>query len=934
MDTSTSGSANSGFVGIKFCQECNNMLYPKEDKDNKILLYACRRCQHQQAADNPCIYVNKITHEIDELTQIVTDVISDPTLPRTADHPCPKCRGNDAVFFQAQSARSEDRMTLYYVCRNQHCLHHDKFRDSLIMSTQNDSNNSSLPSIHFIKSDKTESPSINNTETEISTIDDSKTEPSTLYNNKTEQSNENDIVEKPITTVSHSRRVHFPTDDTQLRLISYSPEPLSNQPLLSLGVILQRYRATCQRLQVRPLNCLLDQLSSMDDGRKSYYDRLDCLKIVNEKIDLKQIDAIEEVLSRCRFHTLDFESSSIDDSALAQLFDVIEYYESCTHINLSNVRPIGLQGYIALTKYLRKTNSLERFDMNSTRFDENTIFSFTRSLRLSSTLYELHVESCQLTGKLLQKFIQNLRSCICLRELYLCDNRLQVQDSLLINELIRTCGQFLFLLDLSSNALQDTGISHIASQLSQYDENHTNENSLHKISFQTNQLTQQGVGFIAKSLLHNRTIRSLNLSQNDITNEGLFLLRDALLTNRTINELILRNCHLTDQAAIALAEFIAESTTIQYIDLRENNIQASGVCGMAIAMKNNKSLLKLDFDPIVSIPTNLGFLSNNSYNITRTTNTNSLLSIANLRRMTTGLSSFTSSTSFQSNRGGGGTRELLEQKARWMNDIAALCQRNILIYEEKLRLQEGEEEQQHNKALTNDINEVNQKNSIVTKPDDIELKKQILDTNQLKDNTPSIMIDNAHSTFTVQNDNEETHQSVDTSIKDIDKVEQLKDKSLDDSKELEDSLDISTHDNNRVEQAVNTLTDDSYQVEQSIIIPLENHDEIKQSVDISGNNDTNIEQTMTTSINDNHEVGQVTVDLDESVLNSDDQEQSESNVISQNSIITESSSISGLTDDIHNDEKRKFRHSDSLRLLRKKVKNENDNTSDDESQLS
>ena len=21
-----------GFVGIKFCQECNNMLYPKEDK--------------------------------------------------------------------------------------------------------------------------------------------------------------------------------------------------------------------------------------------------------------------------------------------------------------------------------------------------------------------------------------------------------------------------------------------------------------------------------------------------------------------------------------------------------------------------------------------------------------------------------------------------------------------------------------------------------------------------------------------------------------------------------------------------------------------------------------------------------------------------------------------------------------------------------------
>jgi Ran GTPase-activating protein (RanGAP) involved in mRNA processing and transport len=143
-----------------------------------------------------------------------------------------------------------------------------------------------------------------------------------------------------------------------------------------------------------------------------------------------------------------------------------------------------------------------------------------------------------------------------------------VQDSLLINELIRSCGQFLHLLDLRSNALQDNGMSHIASQLSQYDEHHTQQNSIYKISFQSNQLTQQGVAFLAKSLLHNRTIRSLNLSHNNITNDGFFLLRDALLTNRTVNELILRNCRLTDQAAIALAEFIAESSTIQYIDLR------------------------------------------------------------------------------------------------------------------------------------------------------------------------------------------------------------------------------------------------------------------------------------------------------------------------------------------------------------------------------
>uniref|UniRef100_A0A1B0GAN1 DNA-directed RNA polymerase subunit n=2 Tax=Glossina TaxID=44049 RepID=A0A1B0GAN1_GLOMM len=101
----------------------NNMLYPKEDKENKILLYACRNCDYKQEADSNCIYVNKIMHEIDELTHIVPDVISDPTLPRTEDHACPKCTHREAVFFQAQTRRAEEEMRLYYVCTNQNCTH-------------------------------------------------------------------------------------------------------------------------------------------------------------------------------------------------------------------------------------------------------------------------------------------------------------------------------------------------------------------------------------------------------------------------------------------------------------------------------------------------------------------------------------------------------------------------------------------------------------------------------------------------------------------------------------------------------------------------------------------------------------------------------------------------------------------------------------------
>ena len=84
------------------------MLYPKEDKENKVLMYACRNCDYKQIADNNCIYVNKIMHEVDELTNIVADVIGDPTLPRSEDHPCPKCKHREAVFFQVNIIFNEN----------------------------------------------------------------------------------------------------------------------------------------------------------------------------------------------------------------------------------------------------------------------------------------------------------------------------------------------------------------------------------------------------------------------------------------------------------------------------------------------------------------------------------------------------------------------------------------------------------------------------------------------------------------------------------------------------------------------------------------------------------------------------------------------------------------------------------------------------------
>ncbi|WAR20389.1 RPB9-like protein [Mya arenaria] len=120
MDLYDQHDDGPGFVGIN-----NNMLYPKEDKESRNLLYACRNCDYQQIAENPCIYVSCKckTMFYSELTQIIGDVIADPTLPRTDDHPCPRCGHKESVFFQSHSTRAEEGMRLYYVCTNSQCIH-------------------------------------------------------------------------------------------------------------------------------------------------------------------------------------------------------------------------------------------------------------------------------------------------------------------------------------------------------------------------------------------------------------------------------------------------------------------------------------------------------------------------------------------------------------------------------------------------------------------------------------------------------------------------------------------------------------------------------------------------------------------------------------------------------------------------------------------
>ncbi|KAL8941840.1 MAG: hypothetical protein Q9211_001648 [Gyalolechia sp. 1 TL-2023] len=67
-------------ITFRFCRECSNMLYAKEDRINNKLMFACRTCQYSEDAASACVFRNSIYNVIGETAGVTQDVGSDPTV--------------------------------------------------------------------------------------------------------------------------------------------------------------------------------------------------------------------------------------------------------------------------------------------------------------------------------------------------------------------------------------------------------------------------------------------------------------------------------------------------------------------------------------------------------------------------------------------------------------------------------------------------------------------------------------------------------------------------------------------------------------------------------------------------------------------------------------------------------------------------------------
>mmetsp|Transcript_7079 Transcript_7079/g.43668 ORF Transcript_7079/g.43668 Transcript_7079/m.43668 type:complete len:89 (+) Transcript_7079:93-359(+) len=56
---------------LRFCPTSNDLLYPKEDRTRKRLVYTCKTCGYQEDAESGCVYRNEFSHTEAEKTVVL-----------------------------------------------------------------------------------------------------------------------------------------------------------------------------------------------------------------------------------------------------------------------------------------------------------------------------------------------------------------------------------------------------------------------------------------------------------------------------------------------------------------------------------------------------------------------------------------------------------------------------------------------------------------------------------------------------------------------------------------------------------------------------------------------------------------------------------------------------------------------------------------------
>ncbi|XP_028825852.1 protein phosphatase 1 regulatory subunit 37 isoform X2 [Denticeps clupeoides] len=381
------------------------------------------------------------------------------------------------------------------------------------------------------------------------------------------------------------KHVSFPPDEEIVSGFNENKDSLKNDGCRSLLDVILAYEQSCAKHQVEPNQKLLDQLKQVS----SVKGRAGCLDLKGERLDYRSCESLEEVLKSVQYDFINLQETELEENGASSLLDMILYYESAAHLNISSNTKMGISGWQALSRLLRQSGCLWRLDACNVPVVEYPVQALSKAL-LTSRLTVLNLENTCLSGRPLFTLVGSLRKNTMLQDLCLANNQLNsYQDSVQLGDLLQS-SRSLRSLDLRSNLIADAGLEEIREALN------ARKSGLRSLLLCNNQITHSGMTSLANILPCLNSLETLDLGQNPLQNPGVHGLKEALMMNRSILHLGLADTQISCEGAVALAEFIAESRQIQRLDIRRNCVLVGGLLAFSLALGINCSLIRLDLD--------------------------------------------------------------------------------------------------------------------------------------------------------------------------------------------------------------------------------------------------------------------------------------------------------------------------------------------------
>ncbi|XP_065662267.1 uncharacterized protein LOC100213531 isoform X3 [Hydra vulgaris] len=357
--------------------------------------------------------------------------------------------------------------------------------------------------------------------------------------------------------------------------------------------VISFYRNTCQKLRCKPLEKVIKQFQDVPDLSQ----RAGTLVLRGSRLDNKSCEALETIFKRVQYENLDIENCSLEEEGASALIEMIEFYRTTCKLNIACNPKIGVRGWQALCRMLRKTPCLTYLDARRTLLTDVTMACFGRCLKADPYLKVLHLEGVFLSGRSLLILTTAMKYNHILEELYIGDNDLTSSDGPPLGAML-TYNTTLQLLDIRNNPIKDIGLAHISNGLSDQADQPFGGGLCSLIIWNTG-LTHEGMSYLAEGLIKTRSIKALNLGQNRIGDLGMQKLKHGLIKNKSLKKVGFLNTKIGSEGAVALAEVLADSLTLTRIDLRGNELQVAGLMAFSMALKVNQSLTKLDLDKAI-----------------------------------------------------------------------------------------------------------------------------------------------------------------------------------------------------------------------------------------------------------------------------------------------------------------------------------------------